>query len=71
MFERVGAKKTEKGVAVFLRAYGICTPRPQEREHVQALTAMKGARGSHKSHVLSMNHVNDVHRFIACVGDQK
>jgi hypothetical protein len=23
MFERVGAKKTEKGVAVFMRAYGI------------------------------------------------
>jgi hypothetical protein len=22
MFERVGAKKTEKGVAVFMRAYG-------------------------------------------------
>jgi hypothetical protein len=25
MFERVGAKKTEKGVAVFMRAYGIWT----------------------------------------------
>jgi hypothetical protein len=24
MFERVGAKKTEKGVAVFMRAYGTC-----------------------------------------------
>jgi hypothetical protein len=27
MFERVGAKKTEKGVAVFMRAYGSHPPK--------------------------------------------
>jgi sarcosine oxidase delta subunit len=29
MFERVGAKKTEKGVALFMRAYGMCSAWPQ------------------------------------------
>jgi hypothetical protein len=28
MFERVRARKTEMGVAVFMRAYGILTPMP-------------------------------------------
>ncbi len=31
MFERVGAKKTEKGVAVFMRAYGT-PPTPLEKK---------------------------------------